>query len=159
MRVEARLEMEAPPSVIWAAVTDPDRLTDFMAGLTRWEPVGTVRRGLGARYRVRMLVGSAQVGGLVEVVELDEERDLAWTNVTGVDHRGRWRLRQRHPGCTEVTLRLSYSSPGGLLGVLADRLAAPMVRRNLRSSLVALQQMVEEEATADRGGGLSAERP
>jgi uncharacterized membrane protein len=148
MRVQAGIEVKAPPSVIWAVVTDPNRLTDFMAGLTRWEPVGATRLGLGARYRVRMLVGSAQVGGLVEVVELDDERDLAWTNITGVDHRGRWRLRQRRPGCTEVTLRLSYSSPGGLLGVLADRLAAPMVRRNLRSSLVALQQLVEEQARA-----------
>lgn len=129
-------------------VTDPDRLTDFMAGLTRWEPVGATRLGLGARSRVRMLVGSAQVGGLVEVVEFDDERDLAWTNITGVDHRGRWRLRERRQGRTEVTLRLSYSAPGGLLGVLADRLAAPMVRHNLRSSLVALQQMVEEQSKA-----------
>ncbi|HEX4539195.1 MAG TPA: SRPBCC family protein [Acidimicrobiales bacterium] len=148
MRVQAGIEVNAPPSLVWAVVTDPDRLIDFMAGLTRWEPVGAKPLALGARYRVRMLVGSAQVGGLVEVVEFDEERDLAWTNVTGVDHRGRWRLRQRRPGCTDVTLRLSYSAPGGLLGVLADRLAAPMVRRNLRSSLNALQMLVEERSRA-----------
>lgn len=148
MRVEAGIEVTAPPPVVWALVTDPDQLPRFMAGLSRWEPAGGPRTGLGARYRVRMLVGSAHVGGIVEVVEFDHGRDMAWTNVTGIDHRGRWRLRERRPGHTEVILRLSYSAPGGLLGVLADRLAAPMVRRNLRSSLRSLGQLLEERARA-----------
>ena len=49
--------------------------------------------GLGSRYSMRMRVGSADVGGLIEVVEFDEPGDLSWTNVTGIDQRGRWRLR------------------------------------------------------------------
>ena len=40
-------------------------------------------------------VGSAEVGGLIEVVECVPNRDLAWTSVTGIDQRGRWRLRER----------------------------------------------------------------
>ena len=35
MRVHAGIDVKAPPSVVWSVVTDPDRLTDFMAGLTR----------------------------------------------------------------------------------------------------------------------------
>ncbi|HWC38247.1 MAG TPA: SRPBCC family protein [Acidimicrobiales bacterium] len=146
MRVQAHVEVSAPPSAIWPILVDPEQLPTFMAGLTRWEPVGQPSAGLGARYRVHMLVGSAHVGGLVEVVEFNEQRDIAWTNVTGIDHRGRWRLRERRPGCTGVTLRVSYSAPGGLLAVLADRLAAPMVRRNLQRSLVCLRRMVEQRS-------------
>ena len=41
-----------------------------------------------------MRVGSAEVGGLIETVEFGPERDLAWTSVTGIDQRGRWRLRE-----------------------------------------------------------------
>ena len=70
-------------------------MLEFMVGITRWEVVGEQARGLGARYRILMLVGSAEVGGLVEIVEYDEGRDLAWTSVTGLDMRGRWRLRER----------------------------------------------------------------
>ena len=33
-------------------------------------------------------------------------RDLAWTSVTGIDQRGRWRLRETDDGRTRVTLRL-----------------------------------------------------
>ena len=56
------------------------------------------RAGLGARYSMRMHVGSADVGGLVEIVEFDEPADLAWTSVTGIDQRVRWRLRETDDG-------------------------------------------------------------
>lgn len=146
MRVDAHIEVNGPPSAIWPIIIDPEQLPMFMAGLTRWEATGQPLVGLGARYRVHMLVGSAHVGGLVEVVEFDDQRDIAWTSVTGVDHRGRWRLRERRPGCTDVTLRISYSAPGGFLAVLADRLAAPMLRRNLKRSLASLREMVEQRS-------------
>ena len=79
-------------------VSDPSRVLDFFAGVTRWECVGGPRAGLGARYRMLMRVGSAEVGGLIEVVEFDAERDLAWHSVTGIDQRGRWRLRRGEHG-------------------------------------------------------------
>jgi uncharacterized membrane protein len=60
---------------------------------------------------MRMRVGSAHVGGLVEIVEFDEPADLAWTSITGIDQRGRWRLRETEDGRTRVILRLSYGCP------------------------------------------------
>ena len=68
---------------------------------------------------MRMHVGSADVGGLVEVVEFDEPGDMAWTSVTGIDQRGRWRLRETCGRPHRVTLRLTYDAPGGLLGMIS----------------------------------------
>lgn len=150
MRVEASIEVPAPPSDVWPLVSDPTRLPHVIAALARWEIAGEIPEGLGARYRVLMQVGSAPVGGLVEIVEFDEPRDIAWTSITGVDHRGRWRLRQHRPGCTRVTLRLAYSAPGGVLGLLADRVAAPFVRRNLCRTLECLREAVIDKQRAHR---------
>jgi uncharacterized membrane protein len=127
-------------------ITDPSRYLHFMAGLTRWEVVSKNPKGLGARYRTLMRVGSAEVGGLVEVVEWDEPGDLAWTSVTGLDQRGRWRLRARPHGRTHVEFRLSYGVAGsGLLGWVAERLAAPTVRGHLKRSLQQLKRQVEHD--------------
>ena len=71
MRVAATISVAAPPERIWEHVADPGRQLHFMSGVTRWEVAGDVRQGLGARYRMLMRVGSAEVGGLVEVVEFD----------------------------------------------------------------------------------------
>ena len=65
---------------MWSFVDDPARYLHFMSGITRWEVVGEQARGVGARYRMLMRVGSAEIGGLVEVVEHDEPRDMAWTS-------------------------------------------------------------------------------
>jgi uncharacterized membrane protein len=146
MRVGAHIDVAAPPGVVWEAITDPERYLHFMAGITRWEADGEPARGLGARYRMLMQVGSAELGGLVEIVEYDEPCDLAWASVMGVDQRGRWRLRARPGDRTAIELRLSYGVAGaGLLGWVAEQVAAPTVTGHLRRSLAQLRRQVEHE--------------
>jgi len=150
MRVAASAIVDAPPEVVWSFVDDPARYLDFMDGVTRWEVQGDRARGVGARYRILMRVGSAEVGGLVEIVEHEAPRDLAWASVTGVDQRGRWRLREhgRTGLATKVELRLAYGVAGaGLAGWLAEQVAAPVVRGHLRRSLDELKRQVEHEQT------------
>jgi uncharacterized membrane protein len=146
MRVQANIDVAAPPATVWEFIIDPARYLHFMAGITRWEVAGDSATGLGARYRTLMRVGSAEVGGLVEVVEWDEECDLAWSSVTGVDQRGRWRLRAQPDDHTRVELRLAYGVAGsGILGWVAEHVAAPTVRGHLRRSLQQLKRQVEHE--------------
>ena len=87
MRVAESITITAPPELVWDAVSDPRRYLHFMSGVTRWSVEGEQATGLGARYRMLLRVGSAEVGGLIEVVEFTECRDLAWTSVTGIDQR------------------------------------------------------------------------
>ena len=146
MRVAESIEVGAPPAVVWAQVSDPSRYLHFMSGVTRWEVEGERRTGIGARYRMLLRVGSAEVGGLIEVVEFDDCRDLAWTSVTGVDQRGRWRIREREGRRTRVELRLQYGVAGaGISGWLAEQLAAPMVSGHLRRTLRQLKRQVEHD--------------
>jgi uncharacterized membrane protein len=156
MRVCATIDISAPAEAIWTFVDDPSRYLHFMSGITRWEVVGEQASGKGARYRMLMHVGSAEVGGLVEVVEHDPGRDMAWVSIVGIDQRGRWRLRESPPTragggsgtppLTKVELRLSYGVAGsGIFGWLADHVAAPTVRGHLHRSLQQLKRQVEHE--------------
>lgn len=135
MRIDRSVTIDAPRSRVWDYVTDPENYTEFMEGLTRWDVEGKPARGLGARYRVLIRVGSADVGGLIEVVEWSPEGDMAWSSVTGVDQRGRWRLREDSQGYTRVSFRFAYGvAGGGITGLLAERLASiPLGRRFMRS--------------------------
>src|SRR6478752_9306942 len=146
MRVERELVVNAPREVVWEQITDPANYTSFFSGITRWEVEGRKRRGCGARYRMLMHVGSAEMGGLVEVVEYDEPGDMAWTSVTGLDQRGRWRLREVGPNRTHVEFRLSYGVAGsGFFGWVSERVAAPTVTGHLRRSLQQLKRSVEHD--------------
>ncbi len=150
MRIKTQIDISAPADAIWEFATDPSRVLHFMSGITRWEVASEERRGLGARYRMLMRVGSVDVGSLIETIEFDEPRDWAWTSVTGLDQRGRLRVRQRdasarHPRTT-VELRLSYGVAGaGIWGWISEQLAARQVRRHLQRTLLALKRQVEHE--------------
>ena len=143
MRVEQTIVLDAAPDEVWAVIHDPSSYDDVLSEVGTWRLVGEQTSGVGARYRFHMQVGSALVGGLVEFVESTAPCDLAWTSITGIDHRGRWRVRELEPGRTRVTLRLAYQTPGGLLSLVTDRLAAPLVGRNLRRVLDNVRLAVE----------------
>jgi uncharacterized membrane protein len=140
------MQMSAPMELVWSIVSDSERQLDFMYGMTRWELDSELPVGLGARYRMLFRIGSAEVGGLVEIVEWSAPSDLAWTSVTGIDQRGRWRLRAGRSGGTRVEFRLAYGVAGsGPWGWVAERVAAPVVARHLRRSLEQLRRLVEQE--------------
>src|ERR1700761_1043470 len=143
MRVTASAVVTAPIESVWEAVSDPERALSYMSGVTRWEVVSDEPRALGARYRMLMRVGSAEVGGLIEVVEWEPPRELAWNSITGVDQRGRWRLRPAPGGRTRVEIRLAYGVAGsGIGGWVAERIAGPLVENHLKSTVRQLARLV-----------------
>jgi uncharacterized membrane protein len=149
VRIEQSITVDAPRHLIWEYVTEPANYCQFIEGLTRWDIAGDMHTGLGARYRMLIRVGAAEVGGLIEIVEWLPEGDMAWSSVTGVDQRGRWRLRETGDGRTKVTFRFAYGvAGGGITGLIAERVAAPSLSRRFRQSLVNLKQTVEKQAEA-----------
>ncbi len=145
MRVEEHVDLEAARKDVWAKITDTSQWPRLIDNVRQMQPdgEGDPFAELGSRYRMRMHVGSADVGGLVEVVEVDQNRDLAWTSVTGIDQRGRWRLRDLDSGGTRVTLRLSYGAPGGIVGALTEQIAVGQVRTNVRRGLARLKADID----------------
>ncbi|MDX6636551.1 MAG: hypothetical protein QOJ01_62 [Solirubrobacterales bacterium] len=146
MRLNESIVISAPPQMVWDRVTDPTTALHYMSGVTRWEIEGERATGLGARYRMLIRVGAAEIGGLIEVVEFDAPRDMAWSSVTGVDQRGRWRLREDRDGRTRAELRFAYGvAGGGLAGMISERIAAPILSGHLRRTLQQLKRQVENE--------------
>ena len=157
MRVGSSVIVDAPIEPVWAIVSDPERVLSFMSGVTRWEFAGPARDGLGARYRMLLRVGAAEVGGLIEIVEWSAPSEFAWTSVTGVDQRGRWRLREQPDGRTRAELRLTYGVVGsGFSGWVAERVAAPTVSGHVRRTLSQLRRLAEHEQLRERAAARRA---
>ena len=148
MRVEERIRVDAPREEVWRYASQPERYSEFMVGST-WTPVPSEPvTGPRARFEICIEVGSIDLGGVIEFVEWDPPHELAWTNITGIDQRGRWILRDRG-NCTDVTMRLSYQVPGGILALVASQLGRPLIQRDVRRSLEALREAVEHAPAAE----------
>ena len=111
MRLNESIIISAPPKLVWGYLADPSNYLHFMSGVTRWEVAGEQRSGLGARYRMLIRVGSAEIGGLIEMVEWKEGLDIAWSSVTGVDQRGRQTRPSAEPSGSTigVNMRMYFS--------------------------------------------------
>lgn len=159
MRATAATTISAPIETVWAVVSDPEQALSFMSGVTRWEIESDEPVGLGARYRMLLRVGSAEVGGLIEIVEWDPPQELAWTSITGVDQRGRWRLRSVAPGRTKAEIRLAAGVAGsGIAGWVAERIAQPIVGGHLRNTVTQLTRLVENEQMREQAAARRAAR-
>ena len=143
MRLERRVVVDADRDAVWKRVSDPACYPEFMANIERWETITDGPVTVGSRFTVHWKVGSVPVGGTVEIVEFDHDRDLAFNGITGVTVRGRFRLRDADDGRTKVVFRLAYEAPGGLLGVVADWVAARQVGRIMETTLKNLRGLVE----------------
>jgi uncharacterized membrane protein len=143
MRLQRRVEIDADREAVWKRISDPSSYPEFMANVERWDTVTEGPVGVGSRYTGHWKIGSVPVGGVIEVVEFDEARDLAWIGITGVTQRGRFRLRETPAGKTCVEFRMTYEAPGGLLGVIADWVAARQVGGTMTQTLKNLRELVE----------------
>src|SRR4051794_28658667 len=159
MRLNESIVISAPPKLVWDYLADPSNYLHFMSGITRWEVAGEQRSGLGARYRMLIRVGSAEVGGLIELVEWHPARDMAWSSVLGIDQRGRWRLRDEPDGRTRVEFRYAYGVAGsGIPGWIAELVAAPQLGRHMRHTLQQLKREVEHEQLRQEAAARQRER-
>jgi uncharacterized membrane protein len=146
MRLDHSVDISASPEAIFEYIADPENYLRFLSGVTRWEVVGEQSSGLGARYKILLRVGAADVGGLIEMVEWREPYDIAWHSVTGVDQRGRWRIRAKDDGRTKVEFRFAYGViGGGVAGLITELAAAPAMRRHMRRTVQQLKRQVEHE--------------
>ena len=127
MRLNESIVISAPPKLVWDYIAEPDELPALHVG----------RHALGGRGRAadraRRPLPDADPGRLGRGRRPDRdrrveraERDMAWSSVTGVDQRGRWRLRELDDGRTRVELRYAYGVAGaGIPGWIAELVAAP----------------------------------
>ena len=156
MRVQRRSVIDADRGTVWKLVSNPDCYPEFMADLERWETLSDEPAAVGSRYTVHWKIGSVPIGGVIEVVEFDDGRDLSWIGITGVSQRGRFRLRDAGDGRTQVTFRLAYESAGNILGLIADRVAARQVGRTMTQTLENLRSLAEAASPPGHGAGAGA---
>lgn len=146
MRIDRCILIHRPPADVFALISDHSAYDGFFVGISRWQPRSRRRRGVGARFRVLMKVGSIEAGGVLRVTEWEEPDRIAWESESGVDNRGAWTVREAASG-TELSYEIEYSLPGPF-GWLAERLTGRVVDRNARATLMAVRRMLEHERRA-----------
>jgi len=157
IRLQRGVLIEREPLDVFRLVSDPKRYPQFFTGITRWEPRSSKRRGLGAKYRILMRVGSIEAGGTIHITDWKSGQRIAWESESGVEQRGAWTIRPAGSG-SELQLEVEFQLPG-LFGWVAERLAGRVVERHMQATLLGARRLLEFESrpgtspSAGRGSG------
>ena len=146
MRIEASIEIAAPPDQVWPTATDPHlamRWNDNIASVSSISP-GPVAEGTRWQQVVRVM-GTEQVMD-AEVVEcVPPLRGVV--RMTGFGQPIVTTTVEPTDGGSLLSQVMEFTIPNGLSGV-ALKLGAPLIKDQLREALRRQKQHIEEVAPA-----------
>lgn len=144
-RLAARTEIARPPAEVFAWVADHRNVTGVLDGVERWEPIGPLPYGVGARFTVRVTAAGLRLDTLLVLDRWDEPRAIGWHSLSGpVRQTGGWRFTARRAG-TQVDLDIAYEPPGGALGGLVAGRVEGVVRQRLQEALERMRYALEDD--------------
>ena len=146
MNESARTTIAAPPSVVFAILSDPRQHARIDgSGTVKGVVSGPERLELGSRFGMSMRKG-APYRITNKVVEFEQDRLIAWRHM-GV-HRWRYELTPTADGGTEVTETWDVSRYGPLGRRVLRRLFGTDTARALQQTMVNLKRAAEADAAA-----------
>lgn len=146
MNESARTTIAAPPSVVFAILSDPRQHARIDgSGTVKGVVSGPERLELGSRFGMSMRKG-APYRITNKVVEFEQDRLIAWRHM-GV-HRWRYELTPTADGGTEVIETWDVSRYGPLGRRVLRRLFGTDTARALQQTMVNLKRAAEADAAA-----------
>jgi uncharacterized membrane protein len=133
----------APLDVAFAYIDDYRNATDWMFGLSAFEPVGDKDQGLGAVFDGTFNVPPVKLHSTIKVTEWEQDRIIAFESIKGFRNWSTWQFEADGPESTKVRVKFSYELPGGLAGRAMGRVLEPIVGMSLRHSDHALRTQIE----------------
>ena len=141
------VSIDAPRNVVWAAVADVRRHSDWMADAAEIRLTSAQTTGVGTTFECETRVGPLRTLDRMAVTDWEEGR------LMGVEHRGlvtvvgRFRLEDQSHGGTTFIWEEDLSFPWWLGGRATAALARPLLALIWRRNLRRLAAMFEEGST------------
>jgi uncharacterized membrane protein len=135
--------IEAPVETVFAYVDDYKNTTKYMKDLTKWQPVGSQTHGKDAKFEVAMKAGPKVLDSSVLITQWTENKVIAWKSESGFKQTGKWAFKPKAGG-TEATFDMEYEFGGGIAGRVLAKVAEPIVKMNIESSVDELKRQTEK---------------
>lgn len=135
-RVQETVQLARPLEDVWALFIDPDRWLEWNTELADIRDVRGPFDYPGAGYTQVWRLARWEKEGRWEVTACEPGvwREVAGVTPIGLAFEAREDFRKDANG-SQVTVQISWSTPGGMVGRLLDRVVAePMLRRALRAN-------------------------
>lgn len=139
----ASVVVGCPPERAFDYFADHHHVAQVVDGVSRWEPIGSKSRGVGARYDVEMVALGVPLKSVLRLNRWRRPREIGWVSESGLIKQEGGFTFTKVPDGVHVELRIAYLPPAAMLGALVARRLDWVVRRRLSRSLERIRDTLE----------------
>ena len=142
----AAVDVEATPEEAFDWVAEFRHVSDVLEGVTKWEPLGSKTRGVGARYDVEMTALGLPLSNVLRLDRWRRPNEIGWVSESGlIKQEGEFRFTEVNKGAL-IELRIAYEPPAAVVGMFVAQRVDGMVRRRLELALRRIKEALETKS-------------
>lgn len=136
--------------------TSPERAFDYFAdhrhvagvleGVTRWEPIGSHTKGVGARYNVELVAMGFPLRSVLRLDRWRRPHEIGWVSESGLIKQEGGFTFTKAPEGVRVELRIAYVPPASVIGAAVAGRLDWVVRQRLQHALERVRGTLEDSA-------------
>jgi hypothetical protein len=144
-RFEFKSEVSArsTPERAFDYFADHRHVAEVLEGVTKWEPIGTKARGIGARYNVEIVAFGLPLDGVLRLNRWKRPEEIGWVSESGLIKQDGGFMFTRVPDGVRIELRIAYEPPASFIGAALARPLDHMVRGRLEKALARIRDRLE----------------
>ena len=144
-RFEFRSEVTAKssPERAFDYFADHHHVAEVLDGVSRWEPVGTKTKGVGARYIVELVVFGLPLKSVLRLNRWRPPDEIGWVSESGLIKQDGGFTFKEVPGGVHIVMRIAYQPPASFLGAALARPLDRMVRERLKKAMERIRERLE----------------
>jgi hypothetical protein len=139
----AEVTIKCLPERAFDFFADHRHVAEVLEGVSRWEPIGTKTRGVGARYKVEMQALGLPLRSVLRLNRWRRPHEIGWVSESGLlKQEGGFTFKKVEHG-VRVELRIGYEPPASFLGgAIAGRMDW-VIRDRLQNALERIRDVLE----------------
>jgi hypothetical protein len=140
---KSAVTLKSSPERAFDYFADHRHVAEVLDGVSRWEPVGTKTRGVGARYNVELVAFGLPLKSVLRLNRWKRPEEIGWVSESGlIKQDGGFRF-EKVPAGVRIELRIAYEPPASFVGAALARPLDGMVRERLKNALERIRKRLE----------------
>jgi len=139
----AEVTIKRPQETAFDYFADHHHVAEVLEGVSRWEPIGTKTRGVGALYKVEMVALGIPLTSVLRLNRWRRPQEIGWVSESGLLKQEGAFLFTKVKGGARIELRIAYEPPASVVGAAIARRLDWMVRQRLERALERIRDRLE----------------
>jgi hypothetical protein len=125
--------------------SDHQHVAEVLDGVSKWEPVGTKTKGVGARYNVELVAFGLPLKSVLRLNRWKRPNEIGWVSESGLIKQDGGFTFTKVPAGVRIELRIAYEPPASFVGAALARPLDHLVRERLENALERIRERLDDQ--------------